>query len=297
MDSTENGYRSHYGIAKLQDHNYHTWSHQCQLLLSENKVWDVVAGKSTARPKDPADLPEEERSAMTASAVKAAEKAVAEWDDKDETARRIISFTVLDRLQGPIYYGKTAKGAWEELQRVHAPKDMQRKYSLMRRLFNLGTQNWSSIRDLEETFDVLVYNLSAVGKEFPDDELIMFFSNGLPAETFRNWIQGQMAFVAKMSITDFKGRVREEARRLNLIGGEGPEHLDPDAVQGNLANSRSQLCVFPPRKPNSNSRSITCYGCGEQGHIKAECPNKRIAEEYIAKQVAKLTAKQGQGQQ
>jgi hypothetical protein len=155
------------------------------MLLSENKVWDVVVGKST-RPADPSNLPEAEQTVLSATARRAAEKAVAEWDEKDEIARRIISFTVIDRLQGPIYYGKTAKGAWEELQKVHAPRDMQRKYSLMRRLLNLGQQTWSSLRDLEETFDVLVHSLEAAGKKYDDDELIIYFANALPAETFGN---------------------------------------------------------------------------------------------------------------
>jgi len=30
--------RSRFGIEKLQDANYHTWSFQCQMLLTEKKV-------------------------------------------------------------------------------------------------------------------------------------------------------------------------------------------------------------------------------------------------------------------
>src|SRR5690348_13735964 len=101
MDASSKSYRSRYGIAKLQDHNYHMWSFQCQMLLSENKVWDIVSGKST-RPVDPTTLPEAEQSGMTATARKAAEKAIAEWDERNEMALRIISFTVVDCLQGPI---------------------------------------------------------------------------------------------------------------------------------------------------------------------------------------------------
>src|SRR5216110_3049347 len=108
-------YRSRYGIEKLQDHNYHTWSFQCQMLLAE----------------------------------KAIEKTVSEWEERNAEALRIISFTVIDRLQGPILYGKNAKGAWEELQKVHAPRDRQRKYSLLRRLYRLDMQTGTPLRDHE----------------------------------------------------------------------------------------------------------------------------------------------------
>ena len=83
---------------------------------------------------------------------------------------------------------------------------------------NLG----SSLRDHEETFDVLVQSLLAIGKDFEVEDLIIIYANSLPDKTFGNWIQTQMALIDTMSITDFKGRVREEARRLDLVGlGQG----------------------------------------------------------------------------
>ena len=45
-----------------------------------------------------------------------------------------------------------------------------------------------------------------------------------------------MAFIDNMSITDFKDRVREEARCLNLIDlGQGLGFNDSDIVQANIA--------------------------------------------------------------
>src|SRR5271169_2897772 len=101
--------RSRYGIEKLQDHNYHTWSFQCEMLLAEKKAWDIVEGKSL-RPKSFEELTDEEQAATTAPAKKNIDKAVSEWEDRNAEALRIISFTVIDRLQGPILYGKSAKG-------------------------------------------------------------------------------------------------------------------------------------------------------------------------------------------
>ena len=90
-----------------------------------------------------------------------------------------------------------------------------------------------SLSDHERTFDNLVQSLIAIGKDIDSDELIVLYANSLPVQTFGNWIQGQMTFVDKLSITEFKGRVREEARRLNLAGqgqGLGVENNNPDTV-------------------------------------------------------------------
>ena len=37
------------------------------------------------------------------------------------------------------------------------------------------------------------------------------------------------------------------------------------------------------RKPDSNSNKLTCYGCGKQGHMKADCPNLANKEKSIEK--------------
>src|ERR1700689_4002816 len=110
------------------------------MLLSEKKVWKVVNGKH-ACPKTAAEyeakLAEDEKTKLTDAARKKVQKEYDEWAEKDEEAVHIISFTVSDQLQGPIHYGKTAKGAWDKLQRVHTPNNKQRKFLLMKRLFCL----------------------------------------------------------------------------------------------------------------------------------------------------------------
>src|SRR5439155_4296550 len=136
----------------------------------------------------------EQQQALKDTERRRIQKEVSEWDEKNEEVLRIISFTVIDRLQGPIHYGVTAKGAWDELRKVHAPNDKQRKYSLIKRLYRLDMQVGSSLIDHELIFDNLVQNLAAIGKNIDPEELIILYANSLPVETFGNCIQGQMAF-------------------------------------------------------------------------------------------------------
>ena len=87
------------------------------MLLSEKKVWKVVTGEQP-RPKaveeHEAEL-EDSEARLTDAGRRKIQKEMDEWEEKNEEALRIISFTVSDQLQGPIRYGKTAKGAWDEL--------------------------------------------------------------------------------------------------------------------------------------------------------------------------------------
>jgi hypothetical protein len=280
----ENSHRSRYGIAKLQDHNYSTWSHQCRMLLSEKKVWKVVTGDHP-QPESIGEREKEKGIALTDTELKRAQKEIDNWDENNEEALRIISFTVSDPLQAPIRYGKTAQGAWDELKRVHAPNDKQRKFSLLRRLYRIDMARDGSFIDHERVFDELVQNLADIGHSIDTEELIILFANSLPQDAFGNWIQAQLAFIDGITITEFKGRVREEARRLNINGLSQTLGMDPDAVQANIARSNR---IFPPRKPknNVNLNAPKCTHCGYRNHTYDDC-HKRIAEEYLAKQARK----------
>src|SRR5271154_6422433 len=100
-----------------------------------------------------------------------------------------------------------------------------------------------------------------------------------------------MIFVDKLSIIEFKGRVREEARRLNLTDlGQGlsVEISDLDTVQANYARSNHQR-IFPPRKINNNIFSF-CRHCEYRNHFEQDC-HKRIVEEYNVKQARKFQNK------
>jgi len=90
------------------------------MLLSERKVWNIVNG-DYPRPREAEEYTDEEYGKFTKVAKEKIETEVDEWDEGNEDALRIICFTVSDELQGPIRNGKTAKGAWDELQQIHAP--------------------------------------------------------------------------------------------------------------------------------------------------------------------------------
>ena len=222
------------------------------MLLSEKKIWKIVSGEITRQTYIESTIDDEGReTALTTAQKNKLLKEIDEWDKKNEEALRVISFTVSDQLQGPIFYGKTAKGAWDELKRVHASKDKQRKFSLLKRLYCLDMSPTGSLLDHERTFDDLVQSLAAIGKVIKTDELLILYANSLPNEIFSHWVQSQMAVIDTLTITEFKARVREEGRRLNLAGlGQSLSvERDIDSVQAHYAQGTNR--IFPPRKLNT----------------------------------------------
>src|SRR5213075_2013674 len=116
-------------------------------------------------------------------------------------------------------------------------------------LYRLEMNANSSLIDHEQTFEDLVQSLADIGETIKPGHLIVIYANSLPVDVFSNWIQGQMAFIDKMTVMEFKGRVREEARRLNACGlnqGLGIER-NPDTIQANIARSfpRENKTIYP----------------------------------------------------
>src|SRR5205085_875265 len=246
-------------------------------------VWDIVCGKSLP-PTKPSPLSAEDQGNMTAAEQRKAEneyrKQVNDWNaennawyERNDEALRIITFTVTDSLLAPIRYANgDARAAWLESEKVHAPKDKQRKYSLLKCLYRLEMKSGITLSEHERTFDELVQSLAQIGKIIDTDELIVLYAASLPNEIFGNWVQSQMAFIDNLSISDFKGRVREEARRLNLAGlATNLGVSDPNIVQANNAGYAAR-----------GAAGIRCNYCGYRAHIKSQC-HKRIAEEYNAR--------------
>ena len=93
----EGAHRSRYGIDKLKEGNYPVWKWNCQALLEENEVWEIVTGQSTRPIHVKVDDEEPIRDD------------VKEWETLDRKARRIIGFTVEDELQGPVREARSAR--------------------------------------------------------------------------------------------------------------------------------------------------------------------------------------------
>ena len=68
----------------------------------------------------------------------------------------------------------------------------------------------SSLIEHERLFDGLVERLAAMGKTMETEDLVVIYANSLPPAKYGTWLQGQSSTLETISLSAFKGRVREE---------------------------------------------------------------------------------------
>jgi len=246
----EEVYWSRYGIDKLREGNYPVWKWYCQALLKEYKVWDVVTGQVKQPVKEEGQEPLMED--------------VLAWEKNDRKARRIIEFTVIDELQGPVQEAESAKEAWDELEKLHR----QCRFALARQLRSCKMSSTTALKDHEEEFSDIIEALCAAGKAMDPMDVITRYLLSL-SEEYEAFAQAlSLKFEDTWTFNSVKGLVRVEAqRRANFTdvatSGSKP---DPQAAKAHFAKGK--------KKSGGKKGKFTgkCFHCDVIGHMQSQCP-------------------------
>src|SRR5947207_1247534 len=220
------GYRSCYGIDKLREGNYPVWKWNCQALLEEHEVWDVVTGQVKRPVKEEGQEPLVED--------------VLAWEKSDRKARRIIGFTVIDELQGPVREAESAKEAWDELEKLHAPNDRQRQFALARQLHFCKMSPIMGLKDHEREFSNIIEALCATGKAMDSMDVITQYLLSL-SEEYEAFAQAlSLKLEDTWTFNSVKGMVRVEAQRqANTVTDVVPNKPDPQSAKAHYAKGKN----------------------------------------------------------
>ncbi|BAT89667.1 hypothetical protein VIGAN_06068300 [Vigna angularis var. angularis] len=234
----------------------------------------------------------------------------------DIKARNIISSAVVLDEFYRISVCKTAQEMWEVLRVTHeGTEDVKRarKNTLIQEYEMFRMQPGETISDVQKRFIHIVNHLTGLGKTFDTDELNVKFLKSLD----RSWQPKVTAISESQNLTQMSmpilfGKLREhelELRRLTAEEDQGKrktlafkseiskgknskriEDDDSDDDEENMSLMIKKFAKFmkakgkdkyrEERKENhGSSSSIKCYGCGERGHVKTDCPKNKKSEE------------------
>ena len=226
-------------IERLGSTNYTTWVIDMELLLTSKKVWEAVQSESVAA-------------------------------EVNATARALLGYHLGKEHKILLQEHATAKSLWDYLAAHFGTRDNVRRLELKKQLNSLHLERGETIDGYLARIRKLVTELASTGNRPSDQDVTDAALNGLPLE-FDTTVEALCVQQAKLTLDDIAPRLLAREQKITTRSKK-PENEQAYTVRSNYHKGRDHHDARKQGGAKSDSRAVTCYKCGEKGHIKKNCP-------------------------
>jgi len=221
--------------------NYRTWKFSMRMTLLAKDLWDVVGGDDVVKP-------------VEGDAV---------WEKKTRKALALIALGVSPTEQEHIIDCTTPKQAWDIFSKLYEGRGRNRKFMLLQELFQMSKSE-SGMDEYLRAVREKMSELATIGTKLEDDVKLALILNGLP-EQYR-YLVVNLEQQENIDFDELSARLIEEERKLG--GGSGTGSVAMYSAASKKGNRNHQARVDGPPVVTG----YTCYHCGQEGHMKRNCP-------------------------
>lgn len=177
---------------------------------------------------------------------------VADWKKSDRKALSTIRLWVLD---GPLVYiagSKTSTEAWKALRGMYESRGPMGIVLVRRKFFRAQCEEGGNIEEHIRTMRSYQEELASLKQKVEEEDFSITLLTSLP----ESW----NSFISSVDTADLKDSYKLISRILQ----------EDIRLREKTSDSTMALAAHGKKKFNPK---ITCYGCGEIGHIRSNCPN------------------------
>jgi gag-polypeptide of LTR copia-type len=172
-------------------------------------------------------------------------------EKKVQQALALISLSLTPTEQEHIIDCKIGKEAWDVLEKLYEGKGRNRKFMLLQELFHLTLVEGSTMIEYLCAAREKISQLARIGTKLDTDVKLAILVNGV-LESYRYLVVAlELREMDDIDFDELTVRLVEEEQRLGK-------------------DSESVRIAFTARW-----KDIVCFGCGQKGHMKRHCPNRR----------------------
>ena len=253
-------------VEKLQGaDDYHAWKFSMRMFLLGRDLWEIVEGSETVEEYN--TDPERRK-----------------FKRRENHALSKICLSISPSLHIYVRSCKTAKEAWDNLEKRFEEKSLTKKIEYRRKLYagryvegTLMIEHVNHLKNIAE-------RLEALGDPVSEKDLVMILISSL-SETYNNLITTlETVKEEELSWEYVRDRVLSEFERRH---GERKNDYVHDALYA--GKEKVGLTEFgKDRHSSSDTRDNACNYCKEPGHFKKDCP-KLEKKNSVANEIANLS--------
>ena len=225
-------------IEKLGEDNFHVWKQKVELLLALKDLDDHL---TSTRPTDEDEL--------------------SKWKKQDAKARAIIGLTVSDEHLDHVRDTDSAADMWNAICDVFQRKTLLNRINARRSFYTAKMREDEKMLQFINRVRHLASDLMSMEVNVEEEDIAMAILCGLP-ERFEHLIVAIDTTIGdrELSLEFVKSRLLQEEQRMSDRAKE--ESGSDAALVGRQFRKRS-------------SKNVTCYYCGNKGHIMRNCFKKQ----------------------
>ena len=259
-------------ISKLQGgDDYHAWKFSMRMFLLGRDLWEIVEGSETVNEH-------------------ATELEQRKFKRRENHALANICLSIVPSLHIYVRSCKTAKEAWDNLERRFEEKSLTRKIEYRRKLYAVKFSDGMSMIEHVNELKTIAERLESLGDPVSEKDLVMILISSL-SDAYNNLITSlESVKEEELSWEYVRDRAISEYERRKHADKDN--HTDDALYVGrgdktfNQGRGRDQINVHHYQ----NKDEIECYYCKKPGHYKSDCPKleKKNAANFV-KQIDDLS--------
>ena len=236
--------------------NYVFWRTNVRTTLITLRQWGIIDGTVVAPvPQDAAN--------PTAAETQAAD----DWLVRETAAYAEVIFRIADSIRATIDEDIGPKALWDALEKHFSKKQDGLRQALVAKM---QTARWDGKGPISAHRDFMVglrTQIAQTGRKMPDENFFDYFVASLPKslDVFIS-VYEDTTFDVDLLCTKFsRYELHQQAR--DVVDGKADDSAI--ALFGQQAGSGSGS-----RRGNRDLSNVTCFSCGNKGHLRRNCPDR-----------------------
>lgn len=218
---------------------------------------------------------------LSGKAKKNEDMADEDWEELDLEARASIMLCLERDVTFLVDGEKTTEAVWTKLESNFMTKTLTNRIYLKSKLYTCKMKEGLSIREYINKFDRCISNLKDIDEEVGDEDQTLLLLLSLP-KSYENLVQTLMLVGDTFTMDETKTLLLADDLRKIAIGSMATSGDNEQAHGLFVRGGNSERGKNKGEKSRSSSRPLAekkCFKCGERGHFKVNCPNKKVVWE------------------